>query len=125
MSNNNGRDKRHDLVKRLADLDNSKRQALANEYMVVNPDQHCLSVTNTVLIYFQNSANIPVTMVAGYKQWQKYGRQVKSGQHGFSIRFPLKAKSNGDDDTSTDDNELRFWWSTVFDVSQTEEKPKY
>jgi hypothetical protein len=125
MSKHNGNGKYQELIKKLAALDNSKRQELASQYIVVNPEKHPLSMVNTILIYLQNSGRIPVTMVAGYKQWQKYGRQVTSGQHGFSIRFPLKPKSDKDNDDTDDSDSLRFLWATVFDVTQTEEKAKY
>ncbi|WP_050758168.1 ArdC family protein [Xylanimonas cellulosilytica] len=55
------------------------------------------SFSNTMLIYVQHAAAYeagtvpePVpTYVAGYRQWQALGRQVRRGQHGYVIVAPV------------------------------------
>ena len=46
---------------------------------------HNYSFNNQFLIYMQNPN---ATAVAGYKQWQKLGRQVRKGEKGLSILAP-------------------------------------
>lgn len=57
------------------------------------------------------------TVVGGYRQWQRAGRQVQKGEHGSIIWFPRMSKNE-----ETDTEELKgFMLATVFDVSQTKE----
>ena len=81
-----------------------------------------LTPRNQCLIYFQNVDSISISVVAGYKQWQKFQRQVKKGSHGFLIAVPSGKKSNEENE---EDEDVYFFYKTVFDISQTEEVPSY
>ena len=75
------------------------------------------SAKNTMLIYGQcpNASH-----VAGYKAWQKHGRQVRKGEKGIVILAPCKKKV---EDEKTGDKAWRlfgFTTATVFDISQTD-----
>ncbi len=91
------------------------------------------SPRNSVLVALQaRDRNIEVNHLAGYRNWQKLGRQVKKGEKGFSILAPIiapkapgapqtraKEDSDGDRDPSAS-RAIGFRWVTIFDVSQTE-----
>lgn len=81
---------------------------------VVNCEGHALSVNNTILLSYQRQN---VTVVGGFKQWLSMGRVVNKGEHSLSIWFPAK-KKDGDED------EVRFFFGNVFDISQTVELEK-
>lgn len=95
---------------------------LAEERPVFNPDGHPLTPKNISFLQFQNTQNITFTVVAGYKQWKKYGRQVMKGQRGYWIFIPAMSKSivNGQ---AVEELE-RFLMAKVFDVTQTCEAGK-
>ena len=88
---------------------------------VVTVEGHPLSLHNLCLIAYQRQ---DVTLVGGFRQWQRHGRKVSKGQHGLMIWIPrIRKNGNGeheDQDGETPD-EVRFLMGTVFDVSQTEE----
>ena len=46
---------------------------------------HAYSANNVLLIYAQRPE---ATRVAGYRTWQRLGRQVGSGEHGIAILAP-------------------------------------
>ena len=80
---------------------------------------HNYSLRNQILIAIQ-SPN--ATRVAGYKTWQKMGRQVRKGEHGIGIFAPMKFRKT---DTKYADDDPRafgmaFKGTTVFDVAQTD-----
>jgi antirestriction protein ArdC len=81
---------------------------------------HDYSFGNVCLIVSQRP---DATRVAGYKTWQKLGRQVSKGQKGIRILAPCRVKR----ETTTATGETRdgfavvgFRCVSVFDVSQTE-----
>lgn len=90
---------------------------------------HSYSFRNMMLILMQNPE---ATMVAGYKAWQKMGRQVSKGQKGLKILAPIVRKRKTDEsdsaetkpETQTDDQPKKvvtgFRLASVFDVTQTE-----
>ncbi len=85
---------------------------------------HRYSWCNCLLIALQMPS---ATRVAGYKTWQKLGRQVKKGEKGIAIFAPMSVKRK--DETLEEDKEdedeyfLIFRVVHVFDVSQTEGEP--
>jgi hypothetical protein len=106
------------IIKQLADLPAEKRDELSSRLGIVNPEGHLLTPRNQCLIYFQNIDNVSISVVAGYKQWQKFQRQVKKGSHGFLIAVPSgQQKQEADEEPG----EVYFFYKTVFDISQTEE----
>ncbi len=58
------------------------------------------------------------TEVAGYREWQSFGRQVRKGEHGIALLAPIVRK---DKDTG-DARVVSVKTTTVFDVSQTDPK---
>lgn len=76
---------------------------------------HPLSDMNAALVLAQCP---PATVVGGFGQWKKHGRQVKKGEKGLAIWFPCKTKQ--EDDDATDKSRMFFRVGTVFDISQTE-----
>src|SRR4029077_4953859 len=55
---------------------------------------HDYSFGNVCLIVSQRP---DATQVAGYKTWQKLGRQVRKGEHGIRILAPCVVKREGAD----------------------------
>ncbi len=77
---------------------------------------HQFSFSNLLLIWSQCPG---ATRVAGYRQWQQRGRQVKKGEQGIRI-FGYATKRI---EPENDDEERRaayFPVLTVFDITQTE-----
>ena len=120
------------IIKQLADLpaclpklrrrQAEKREELSSRLGIVNPEGHRLTPRNQCLIYFQNIDNISISVVAGYKQWQKFQRQVKKGSHGFLIAVPSGQPMQEEEE---EPGEVYFFYKTVFDISQTEELPSF
>jgi len=92
----------------------AEREALAAQYGIVTIEGWKLSTYNQLFLIFQRDNT---TVVGGYKQWLKAGRQVQKGQHGMSIYIPTGSK---DPEGNVTDEDVRFWFATVFDISQTE-----
>src|SRR5437870_1182895 len=85
---------------------------------------HHYSPSNVLLILRQRP---DATRVAGYRTWQRLGRQVRRGERGIAILAPCSYKVRGDDEPDTDDDPRRalrgFKVAHVFDVSQTDGEP--
>lgn len=97
-------------------------------YLSVMSRFHGYSANNCLLIAMQRP---DATLVAGYRAWQdRFGRQVKRGEHGIRILSPVVVKAKeadagpGEADAGTDEGPGRrlegFRLATVFDVSQTD-----
>lgn len=56
------------------------------------------------------------TLVAGYREWQDAGRQVRRGEHGIRIGAPVTVKDGDTGETKV----VNVKTATVFDVSQTD-----
>ena len=84
---------------------------------------HRYSTNNQLLIYLQCPQ---ATRVAGYRAWQRLGRQVRKGSQGIAILAPCRrrvAPAERDDEHLPDDKVeilTGFRVVYVFDVSQTE-----
>ena len=77
---------------------------------------HNYSMNNTLLIWLQRPE---FSLISGYNDWQKRGRQVKKGERAIRILAPMikKYKEDNGDETFI----IRgFRPVSVFDVSQTE-----
>ena len=86
---------------------------------------HQYSLNNLLLILAQNP---DATMVAGYRQWQAKGRQVRKNESAIKIfGHSTKKTSNDDEHESTQREEERtihyFPVLSVFDISQTDPIP--
>ena len=116
------------LAAELAAMNDAQRAALADRLgAVVTIEGHPLSVGNTLMLALQMPA---ATVVGGFRQWKRAGRQVSKGTHGAGIWVPLKGRKAAEadpEDSQYDDpaetttvDRPRFTLATVFDVSQTE-----
>lgn len=104
------------IRQQLANLSDTERQTLANRGIIATIEGRTLSLHNTIMVYLQSNGRTP-TVVGGYQQWRKAGRQVKKGEHGAIIFFPVGDKDNETGDIVSADN---FFTAIVFDISQTE-----
>jgi len=59
------------------------------------------------------------TAVAGYKEWQSVGRQVRKGEHGVSLYAPVTRK----DRETGEVRMVNVTTRSVFDVAQTDAIP--
>jgi len=108
-----------ELRTKLLALTPAEREAMiASRGMIATIEGRTLSLQNTIFVYIQCNGVIP-TIVGGYRQWQAAGQQVRKGEHGFIILFPV-----GDKDQETGEviGAARFYTGTVFDISQVEPK---
>jgi antirestriction protein ArdC len=78
------------------------------------------SFGNTLMIAMQRP---DATRVAGYRAWQKLGRQVRKGEKGITILAPMPLKEKDDAGNETGKVRTFFRGVRVFDVSQTEGDP--
>ena len=86
---------------------------------IANPEGHRIPDKNIAFLQFQNTKDLKFTVIAGYKQWQKFGRGVKKGAHGFWIFIPSMTRTKVEGKTVEEFD--RFLMARVFDVSQTYE----
>jgi hypothetical protein len=93
----------------------------ADNFPISNPEGHILSGKNISFLKFQAGDKINFTVVAGYRQWMKFDRQVRKGQHGFWIFIPamIKTKVEENGSSRTVEEFDRFLMAKVFDISQT------
>jgi hypothetical protein len=119
------REKFKAFCQRVAAMSEDQRAELAQRMPIVNPEGHALSHYNTCLILSQFSG--APTIVAGFQQWRKQGRQVCKGQSGLMIWVPIGRKKSGGNGAkpgevcSKDlDAKPGFIPGYVFDISQTE-----
>jgi hypothetical protein len=109
------RAKLSEIWKQVGALSDEEKQAMIEACPIVHScDGPTLSTGNTLLLAFQMQN---VTVVGGYRQWQQYNRHVKKGEHGLGIWIPSKKKT----EKASDEDEMRFFFGTVFDISQTAE----
>jgi antirestriction protein ArdC len=81
---------------------------------------HDYSFGNVCLIVSQRP---DATQVAGYKTWQKFGRQVRKGEHGIRIFAPCVVKERDDCGDETGERRVFFKVVSVFDIGQTDGDP--
>src|SRR5215213_528384 len=78
---------------------------------------HSYSFANVLLIHAQRP---DATLVNAYARWKQLGRQVKKGETGIRIFFPI-FRTGEDPITGEEERHLvSFGIGTVFDVAQTE-----
>jgi antirestriction protein ArdC len=84
---------------------------------------HTYSLSNLLLILAQNS---DATMVAGFRQWQAKGRQVRRGEKAIKIFGYAQAKARKESEeedaeaSASERNRIYFPVLSVFDISQTD-----
>lgn len=123
---NPARERAQELARKVASMSDAERAALAEKLpTVLNPQQHPLSVKNTLGLYMQ-SQRTDLTIVAGFRQWIDAGRVVKKGESAAGyINVPIHVvpKNNREADGTPKEGAekaLRFRLVAVFDISQTE-----
>lgn len=99
------------IREKLANLTPEQRNEIASKGIVQTVEGRQLSLHNTILLQIQ--ANGKASVVGGYQQWRQAGKQVRKGEHGYTIWFPAKKKEDDEPD-----NKPRFFTGTVFDISQ-------
>jgi len=109
-----------ELMNKLSQFSDDQRQLLAEKLGITNPEGHILTMRNQALLYFQ-AEGLPLSVVAGYKQWQKYGRTVRRGERGYLIAVPANNKKADQKESEDAEDPTFFLWKAVFDISQTEE----
>lgn len=93
------------------------------KYLAFAGKFHDYSFNNIILILSQMPK---ATRVAGYKTWQKLGRQVKKGEKSISILAPIMHKNEVEEKNEFGEivKAETTWMSyravSVFDISQTE-----
>jgi len=86
---------------------------------------HRYSVGNAILIQLQKPG---ATHVAGFRAWQRLGRNVRKSEHGIAIMAPVvyrrEARTDDSDEDEDAGNEMVTTFKTayVFDISQTDGK---
>ena len=87
-------------------------------YLTAMARFHRYSPCNVLLIAMQQPT---ATRVAGYRTWQKLGRQVRQGERGIQIMAPVAHRVRAEDEDDKDTEIISGFRPThVFDVSQTE-----
>ena len=99
-------------------LDQGKSEQL-KQYLAAMGKFRRYSLGNILLISFQRPG---ATHVAGYRTWQRLGRQVKRGEHGIRILAPIVRRKKKTDHKNDADEEdpVAFRGASVFDIAQTE-----
>ena len=88
------------------------------DYLRFSAAFHEYSLHNTLLIFGQMPT---ATRVAGYRTWQRLGRQVKKGSKAIWILAPIIGRvADDDDDERTAKVVTRFRSVPVFDIADTE-----
>jgi len=105
-------------------LDDGHSESL-KAYLAMLGRFHRYSLGNVILIALQRS---DATRVAGYRTWQRLGRQVKQGERAIRILAPIayrrrKEEQSSDEEKPEVEKVLAFKPAAVFDVSQTDGEP--
>ncbi len=107
------------IRKKLSEMPEEQRNALAEKFGIVTVEGHPLTAHNQCFLVAQSEINF--TIVGGFQQWKKAGRIVRKGEHGFYIFVPSKQKDDPPDNTEIqNEDDVHFYTAVVFDISQTE-----
>lgn len=91
-----------------------------NQFLAFTAAFHNYSLNNLLLILSQNPA---ATQVAGYRTWQKLGRQVRKGERGIRIFGGREVVTTEEDEQTGEEKQIRrrrFFPVSVFDIGQTD-----
>lgn len=117
MTKDERRQRADDARRLYTTMTKEQRNELVRAGLVKRIEGGSLSFRNTALVYLQSmGADTVPTIVGGYDQWKRAGRQVKRGEHGLTIWFPVGSRNENDEIEHIE----RFYTGTVFDISQTE-----
>lgn len=108
-------------------LDQVARLRTSEEWlqaMVAAARFHDYSLANWLLLWSQaEQRGSKVTRPAGYRAWQKLGRQVRKGETGYRILAPVTRRVTSEEEGTDERMVVGFRVVTVFDVSQTDGEP--
>jgi hypothetical protein len=114
------REKFRALVKQVAAMTDEEREAIVQKVGAVPTcEGRALSYVNTVLLIRQCPN---VSMVGGFRQWIRQGRQVRKGERGHSIWIPKYKGEETVQSAADEADKPSFVMGVVFDISQTDEK---
>ena len=110
------------LAETIAGMSEEEKQAYIDRVGVVArigaEGRQLLSIPNMVMALYQREG---VTLVGGYRQWAKMGRQVRKGEQSIKIFAPRAVtrvvEAEGE---SVSIGGVRFVLISVFDISQTD-----
>lgn len=116
------REKMRTLARRISELSQEEREALAARAGIRSIEGRPLSVFNSCMLISQHEG---VSVVGGFQQWRRAGRHVMKGHRGLAIWIPIgngsetptAAEASGDGEESG--KSRRFVLGTVFDITQT------
>lgn len=105
----------YQLSKQLSAMTSDALFDLALRSPVSTCEGHPLSPFNQCLVALQCPT---ATIVGGLRQWQRHGRNVTKGSHGYGIWVPRRSKEDPAP-TEVVSEDQRFLLVTVFDILQT------
>ena len=106
------------IRKTLSEMTEEQRQAVADKFGIVTVEGHLLTPHNQCFLVAQSEINFSI--IGGFQQWKKAGRIVRKGEHGFLILVPSKSQHDEKSEIVSDEEDVRFFSASVFDISQTE-----
>ncbi len=107
-------------INKVKTMSEDDKEKLVELYGLKNPEGHTLSGFNHAIILAQWREETFPSVLAGFRQWQRYGNTVKKGQHAVYIAVPLNRKKENDNENEDDENEKIFFsYKPVFDITQT------
>lgn len=114
------RERMDTLVRKIKGMTDDERESLAARMPIVTCEGYALSTFNQCFLIAQTK--IAVTVVGGFRQWQRAGRVVRKGEHAVGTIFvPMFASKQADVGEQDEDGLLRgFTFASMFDVSQTD-----
>jgi len=100
-------------------VDDVRASETFRQFLDVQARFHKYSWHNSMLIAMQRP---DATQVAGYRTWQKLGRQVCNGERGIMIFAPCPWKREKETETGETETEQGIYFRAVhvFDVAQTD-----
>lgn len=117
------KERMHGFIKTVSAMSQEQRETLAAKMPIVTPDGHALSIFNRCYLASQTERSL--TVVAGYRQWQRAGRHVQTGEQAVGyIYVPLSRRDDGGEkgeDDGEGERKMHFRLVPVFDIAQTEE----
>ena len=115
------RQKLRELWQKIGEMSDEQRVQFAERVgTVVTCEGHPLTMNNSILLAYQADN---VTVVGGFQQWKKVGRQVCKGQRALGIWIPKNADKEGEQEqrpAAIGEKPIYFIFGSVFDISQTE-----
>ena len=123
MSNVSADELHEQLLEQVGQLRTSEEWLAA---MVAAARFHDYSLGNWLLLWSQaEQRGATVTRPAGYRTWQKLGRQVRRGERGYRILAPMTRRLAAEGAETDEPKRIvtGFRVVSVFDVSQTDGEP--